>query len=75
MNQISPLGNSICFPLWLRKGRCVAAGYPPAYPLRVQRGIEEDFRISAQNKSPLLTPLSIKGGTAVVPQYLTGFVE
>jgi hypothetical protein len=43
------------------------------FPL-YERGIEGDFSISATSKSPL-TPLSIKGGTAVVPQYLTGFLE
>ena len=45
------------FPLWLRQGRCVAAVHPPAYPLRVKRGIEGDFwRVNFSN--PLKSPLA-----------------
>ena len=35
------------FPLWLREGRCAAAGSPPAYPLRVKRGTRRDLLLAA----------------------------
>jgi hypothetical protein len=60
MSPIYQLENSTHFPLCLRKGRCAAAGYPPAYPLRVQRGTEGDLFICAVFKSPL-APLLQRG--------------
>ena len=45
-------------PLLLRKGRCVAAGYPPAYPLRVKKGGEGGFKRRADIKIPLDPPFT-----------------